>query len=189
MTDIILPSDANVEGDNLWSDVWSNDHAIQDVVNGDLTDGNIAPGAEINGTKLLAGSIPPEKLAGSIPPSKLAPSTAFAFNLIDQNVSGGTTTDITNLSVSLAAGTWLVIQSVGIGSDSAGAGNLILATAGNSAQASVPWRLAADTVTSTPTLTILTPSSTTTYKGRIQVTTGFGATVKGASTIVAVRLG
>jgi hypothetical protein len=56
MTLINLPN-RNVTGDNLWSQVEDNDDAIADVVNGDITNVNIAAGANIAGSKLLAGSI------------------------------------------------------------------------------------------------------------------------------------
>lgn len=191
MTDIILPSDENTEGDNLWSDVFANDEAIKEVVNGDLDDGNIASDAEINGTKLLTGSIPPEKLAGSIPPSKLAPSTSSAFNLVDQTCPGATTTDITSLSLSLAAGTWLILLAVGVGNDANASGNLILDQGGSSV-AVIPWQLSPGSgvaVDHALAVAIRSPSSTTTFKGRLQVSTGLAATAKLASTLTAIRLG
>lgn len=61
MTDIILPN-RNITGDNLWSQVEANDDAVLDVVNGDITNGNIAVGADIAGSKLLSSSVKAGKL-------------------------------------------------------------------------------------------------------------------------------
>ena len=64
MSQINLPN-VNVTGDNLWSQVEANDNAIKTVVNGDLDNGNIAANADINGAKLLDGSVGTAKIANN----------------------------------------------------------------------------------------------------------------------------
>jgi hypothetical protein len=82
MTQINLPN-RNVTGDNLWSQVEDNDDAIIDTVNGDLDDGNIAVGADIDGSKLLAASVGTTQLeAGSVDTTQLA-SNAVTTAKID----------------------------------------------------------------------------------------------------------
>lgn len=70
MTDVVLPNQS-VTGTNLWSQVEDNDQAIVDVVNGDLTNGNIAAGANISGSKLADGTVTEAKLHAEVLPSGL----------------------------------------------------------------------------------------------------------------------
>ena len=83
MSDIILPN-RNITGDNLWSQVESNDQAIVNTVNGDLDDGNLATEANISGTKLADNSLPGAKLVtDSVTATQMAPNSVGASELAD----------------------------------------------------------------------------------------------------------
>lgn len=61
MSEVVLPKTAEV-GANEFADVYANDVALRDVVNGELTDENIASGANIAGSKLADSSVSLGKL-------------------------------------------------------------------------------------------------------------------------------
>jgi hypothetical protein len=63
MTQVYLPTPENTTGTAYWSQVFSNDAALRNVVNGELGDDNIEAGANIQGSKLSPGSVTAEKLA------------------------------------------------------------------------------------------------------------------------------
>lgn len=73
MTEIDLPNQ-DITGPNLWSQVETNDQAIVDVVNGNLTDDNISDTAEISGSKLADDSVTAEKLNASVIDSAASPT-------------------------------------------------------------------------------------------------------------------
>lgn len=110
MTQINLPN-LSVTGANLWSQVEDNDKAIRDVVNGNIDDGNIATGADIDGAKLLAASVDTTQLAsGAVTNAKLDLSVTTATN--NSNVaSSGNTEETAIVTGSIAAGTYLVLVS------------------------------------------------------------------------------
>ena len=99
MTQINLPN-RNVTGDNLWSQVEDNDDAIIDTVNGDLDDGNIAVGADIDGSKLLAASVGTTQLeAGSVGTTQLASSAVTTAKIATGSVG---TTQLASSAVTTA---------------------------------------------------------------------------------------
>lgn len=65
MTQVILPN-RNVTGDNLWSQVETNDDAIATVVNGQIQNDNVAAGADISGSKIAQASVPLDRLGAPV---------------------------------------------------------------------------------------------------------------------------
>jgi hypothetical protein len=131
VTQVNLPN-RNITGDNLWSQVEDNDDAIADVVNGGLDNGNIAAAADINASKLLDGSVSAAKLgtdsvtnvkinASAVDTAEIADDavTSPKLNLTITSDSANSETSATSsaanvadLSVSLSAGTYLLIAQV-----------------------------------------------------------------------------
>ena len=93
MTQITLPN-TSVTGANLWSQVEDNDKAIRDVVNGDLDDGNIATGADIDGAKLLAASVDTTQLAAdAVTGAKIEDDAVDTEHLADDAVENAQIAD------------------------------------------------------------------------------------------------
>jgi hypothetical protein len=93
VTQITLPN-TSVTGANLWSQVEDNDKAIRDVVNGDLDDGNIATGADIDGAKLLAASVDTTQLAAdAVTGAKIEDDAVDTEHLADDAVENAQIAD------------------------------------------------------------------------------------------------
>lgn len=100
MTQVILPN-RNVTGDNLWSQVETNDDAIASVVNGQIQNDNVASGADISGSKLAAASLPLDRLAapvsnayiadGAVTPAKIGSWMQVATSGSLSGATGSTT--------------------------------------------------------------------------------------------------
>lgn len=133
MTQVNLPN-RNITGDNLWSQVEDNDDAIVDVVNGGIDNGNIATAADINGAKLLDGSIKTAKLdtdavtnpkiaTGAVSTDEIASAAVTAPKLSltitsdaenDETTVTSANANVSGLSVSLVAGTYLIVAPVNV---------------------------------------------------------------------------
>lgn len=58
MTQVTLPSGSNITGPNLWSQVYGNDNALREVVNGGLDNENLSGSAGITAAKLASNAKP-----------------------------------------------------------------------------------------------------------------------------------
>jgi hypothetical protein len=104
MTQVNLPN-RNVTGANLWDQVEDNDDAIVNVVNGDLDNSNIAAAADINGSKLLDGSVSAAKLGtDSVTNVKINASAVNTAEIADDAVTGDKIADATTGTATNSSG-------------------------------------------------------------------------------------
>lgn len=104
MTQVNLPN-RSVTGANLWEQVEDNDDAIVNVVNGDLDNSNIAATADINGSKLLDGSVSAAKLGtDSVTNVKINASAVNTAEIADDAVTGDKIADPTTGTVTNSSG-------------------------------------------------------------------------------------